>query len=460
MLESKRTVCILCSLACPFEVVGEDGAPRSLEYVLDDPLTGGALCAKGNMAFELLRLPGRINEPEVDGRATRWPETLSRLAEDLDRLPPGSTGLVLGPDASAEEARLAGLFAERCLGGAPAAVAFSAGESEVLAEAEAAPPVPDLDLAAIGDYTVVLAVGDLFALAPVISRKVLDAKYGGRGHALVSLGAADGLTARLASLRVSGGERRAALAVLAELAATAESPDVKKVAELVSGREPGVAGAAEAARVLAAGGRVAVLTATADPVAVRLGRLIAAALGEKAAFGALTEAAAARDILGSWRPPSGIIDLAEAVKKDKLKGLLILGADLVGSGAVSAEDLARLSVVAASSAFPSATTAAAGYVLPGALWMEKAGKLAGADRKPAAPPSGAGQSYGWVLTGLARELGVGLEGAPSSAAAEPMALAEVVELAAGDEEGPAAPWTARESSDPLLRAVLDGVYVA
>ncbi|MHC4917803.1 MAG: hypothetical protein ACYTGB_20190 [Planctomycetota bacterium] len=43
MLESKRTLCTLCSLACPLDLVADDGEPRSLEFVVDDAVTAGAL---------------------------------------------------------------------------------------------------------------------------------------------------------------------------------------------------------------------------------------------------------------------------------------------------------------------------------------------------------------------------------------------------------------------------------
>jgi len=460
MRERKATFCTLCSLACPFSVDLEDGDPVGLEYAADDAITGGSLCAKGNMAFELLRLPGRIDRPAIGGQAVRWPEALSRLAAEIERLPDGKVGLVLGADASAEEARAAGLFVQKCLAGAPSAVAFWAREPAVLAEAGAEPPVPELEMKELGGATTVLAVGDVFALCPVISRPALDAKYGGRGHSLVYLGPDAGLTVRMAGARVIGPERRAALAVLQALAA-ADSPsaDVKKVADLLSGKELGVPGAAEAARALSAGERVAVLAGTADPVAVRLARLIAAALGEKASFLALAEAACARDILDNWRPAGDLAALVEAVKGDEVRGLIVLGADIVGSGAMSAAEMERLLISAAGSTFPSKTTAAAKYVLPTALWMEKGGRMAGRQREPAAPPAGGARDYGWILAGLARELGAELVGEPAGAAAGPMALEDVLRQAAGDE-GPGAPWTARESSDPLVRAALGGVYVA
>jgi anaerobic selenocysteine-containing dehydrogenase len=151
--------------------------------------------------------------------------------------------------------------------------------------------------------------------------------------------------------------------------------------------------------------------------------------------------------------------LAEAVRGGKLKGLISLGVDLVGEGVLSEEDLAKLSLVAAASPFASGTTAAAGYVLPSALWAEKSGIMAGRNCAAAVAAPGGARSYGWILTGLARELGVELGGGASGGAAKPMDLGEAVRRAL-EEEGPTAPWTAREPSSALVRSALSGVYVA
>lgn len=464
MLERKRTVCIYCSLACPFEVAADDGDPQGLEYDLAQPVTSGALCARGNMAFELLRLPGRVEEPRIEGKAVRWPEALSRLAEAIERQPKGAVGLVLGADAAAEEAALAGQFAARCLAGAPATVGFLANEPAVLAEAGAAPEVSAVKLAELAKSNVVVAVGDLFSLCPVISRRVLDAKYGGRGNALVYLGPDAGLTARLASLKLVGPERRAALALLRELGAAGKSlpaDAAKALAQFAKG-DPGVGGsAAAAAKAVAGAEKVAVLAASADPVAVRLGKLIAAALGGKGQFLAMTEAAGAADVLAAWRPETDLAGVCQAVKDGQLRGLMALGLDVVSAAGELGAAVAKLPLLVAGSSFNSPSVKAAAFVLPTLLWAEKSGTLAGARREPAAAGVGLARGYGWILSGLARELGAELPSTPPAAAkARAMSVEDAVRAAAGAAEGPKPGWTAREASDPLTRAALGGVYVA
>jgi hypothetical protein len=132
MIERKATACIHCSLACPFFIDVEDGDPVGLEYDAANAVTAGALCARGNLAYELLSLPGRLDAPLIEGQPARWPEALSRLADEIERQPAGSVGLVLGADATPEEAGLAGCFAAECLGRAPAAVGVFATEPAVL----------------------------------------------------------------------------------------------------------------------------------------------------------------------------------------------------------------------------------------------------------------------------------------------------------------------------------------
>jgi anaerobic selenocysteine-containing dehydrogenase len=443
----RRTFCNLCSLACPFDVEVERREPVGLEYAADDPLTGGALCARGNLAFELLRLPGRLAEPEIGSRPARWPEELGRLAEEIERLPAGSVGLVLSADASAEEARLAGLFARAALGGAPAAVAYGGNEPRVLAEAAAGPEVPELEPEELGRFRTVLAVGDVIALAPVLARRL---PLGGRaagGRTLVYLGPDAGLTRLSAPVRALAPERRAALAVLARLA-----PGT------AGGRAPEVPGAEAAAAALSAGGDVAVVAGSADPVAVRLARLIAAALRPRAAFLCMVEAASARDALAAWRPESDLAGLAAAVRAGRLKGLIDLGADTVGRGALSAGEFRGLQLAAAAAPFASATTAAAGFVLPAALWAERSGTMAGVRREAALPAPGGARGWTEILAGLAAELGAELEGRPAAGLPAALAAEECLRLAAA-EDGPTAPWTERESSDPFLRAALAGVLV-
>jgi anaerobic selenocysteine-containing dehydrogenase len=416
------------------------------------------------MAYELLRLPGRVDAPLVEGKPARWPEALSRLADEIERQPAGSVGLVLGADATAEEAAAAGQFAGACLAGAPATVGFLANEAAVLAEAGAAPQVPETKLNELAKANIVVAVGDLFALCPVISRRVLDAKYGGRGNALVHLGRNEGLTARLASLKLVGAsERRAALALLRELAAAGKHPpaDASRALEGVSKAELGVQGPlAATAKALAGAGAVAVIAATADPVAVRLGKLIAAALGPRGSFLAMTEAAGARDILAAWRPETDLAGVFRAVRDGRLRGLVALGLDVVTVAGADGEAVAKLPLLAAGSAFGTRATKAARFVLPTRLWAEKSGTWAGLRREPAVAAPGLAQSYGWILLGLAGELGQELAGAPAAGEARPMSVEEAVRQAAGSAEGPRPGWAAREASDPMTRAALAGVYVA
>jgi anaerobic selenocysteine-containing dehydrogenase len=455
MLERKATSCIHCSLACPYLLDVEDGDPVGLEYDAASPVTAGGLCARGNLAYELLRLPGRLDVPLVRGQPARWPEALSRLADEIERQPAGSVGLVLGADATAEEAGLAGRFAAECLSGAPAAIGFLSNEPAVLAEAAAAPDVPETRLAELGKANVVIAVGDLFALAPVISRRALDAKYGARGNALVYLGRDEGLTARLAGMKLTGAsERRAALALLRELPGAGKSlpADVSRAIEPFTKADLAVKGPLPAAAKAAAGAQsVAVIAASVDPVAVRLAKLIAAALGPSASFLAMTEAAGAREILAAWRPEADLAAVVKAAMDGRLRGAIALGLDAVSAAGAYGGALTKLPLLAAGACFDNPTTKAAGFVLPVKLWAEKSGTVV-------AP--GLAHSYGWILRGLAREMGKELAGRPAAAQARPMSIPEAVKAAAESAEGPRAGWTAREPSDPALRAALAGVYVA
>ncbi|HOX07840.1 MAG TPA: hypothetical protein PK280_15675 [Planctomycetota bacterium] len=453
-----RAACPFCSLGCTISLTASAGAggagPVRADFDSSNPATGGALCARGNLACELLNLPGRLDTPLVQGRPARWAEALPLLAEAVRRLPSGSLGLVIGPDATPEEAALAGSFAAECLGRAPATIGFHGNEPAVLAEAGAGPAVPEADPAALGAAGAVLAVGDVLALAPVAARGLVAAGGGAPWRGLVSVGRDAGITARVAALKVSGpSERRAALALLAALAAAGRQPPAEAAGVLaaLAGADPGVSGpAAEAARALIAARSVAVIAASADPVAVRLARLIAEALAPSASFLALTEAAGARAALAAWRPAEDFAGLVRAVRDNRLRGVLALGCDAVTAAGVYGGAFSKLQLLVAAAPFDNPTVRAAGFALPTRLWAEKSG---------AAAAPGLAQDYGWILRGLARHLGRELSGRPASPEARPMTAAEAVRAAASADPVPLAAWTAREPSDPLYRSALTGVLV-
>lgn len=81
------TVCPYCGAGCGFYVAAEREKAIGIEYMLDHPVSQGALCAKGNAALEILYHPDRLTSPlkrRGEGWARiSWPEALDLVAKGL-----------------------------------------------------------------------------------------------------------------------------------------------------------------------------------------------------------------------------------------------------------------------------------------------------------------------------------------------------------------------------------------
>ena len=88
-------------------------AIASLDYDADGPLNRGSLCAKGNMALELLTHPKRLDAPLMrDNGTLRYSGWEAAMDSLVARLPRGrSVGILAGPHLTREEAGLAAKLA-------------------------------------------------------------------------------------------------------------------------------------------------------------------------------------------------------------------------------------------------------------------------------------------------------------------------------------------------------------
>ena len=65
------TVCPYCGAGCGFYVAAEREKAIGIEYMLDHPVSQGALCAKGNAALEIVYHPDRLTSP-LKRRGEGW----------------------------------------------------------------------------------------------------------------------------------------------------------------------------------------------------------------------------------------------------------------------------------------------------------------------------------------------------------------------------------------------------
>ncbi len=113
-MEGKKlvpTVCPYCAMGCGFYLVVEDGVATGLEYMTENPVCSGRLCAKGNAAVDVLNHPDRLRHPikKTDGGWVQisWDEAIRITAEKIlatcTHASPGSMGFLASAKCTNEE---------------------------------------------------------------------------------------------------------------------------------------------------------------------------------------------------------------------------------------------------------------------------------------------------------------------------------------------------------------------
>ncbi|MCC7264907.1 MAG: (2Fe-2S)-binding protein [Candidatus Latescibacteria bacterium] len=85
-LEQTRTVCAYCGVGCSVEVLTKGERMVGIRPVMDGPANQGALCVKGQFAFDFVQHPDRLKTPLVRGddgqlHPASWDEALDRAAQ-------------------------------------------------------------------------------------------------------------------------------------------------------------------------------------------------------------------------------------------------------------------------------------------------------------------------------------------------------------------------------------------
>jgi len=410
--QTRTTICTLCSLGCGLKIEVDNDVPVALDYCTDCPATGGALCAKGNYALELLNHPRRMDEPRCNGRATGWEVAAAELRRALES---PRAALVVEGDMSDEEAALLASFASECLPANRMAVNIPTGDAAVL-EALAALPAPMATVEDLRTSACTIAVNDPFSVGPVVARWVLSARNAAREHTLNVIAPADNMVSKFATSGLIGPARAGLASLLAELARIA-GPQAPPWAQGIEATEDAAA-AALANEFRSAQSGVIVLS-TADPVEARLAALCAMAAGKKLFL--VHEYANTAGIARYVRAGS-VEAILDAIATGAIDSLVVLGSDLAASypGADVRAKLDRLNVLIAGAPFANQTTALADVVLPTAVWLEKEGTFNNTRCEAAAPPAGGALAYGEILRMAGRDRFAELKPAEPAAPAEAM----------------------------------------
>jgi predicted molibdopterin-dependent oxidoreductase YjgC len=89
-VQKTRTICGYCGVGCSVDILTRDDRIIGIQPAMDGPANQGALCVKGQFAFDYVHHPDRLKRPLVrrgDGKLheTSWEEALTVAAEGFAR---------------------------------------------------------------------------------------------------------------------------------------------------------------------------------------------------------------------------------------------------------------------------------------------------------------------------------------------------------------------------------------
>jgi len=409
MLKQRKNICLLCSMGCGFIIESRFDEAVNLEYDLEDPVNGGTLCSKGNYALELLNHSFRLTEPRADGKVFDWKDTLNKISVAIEpHVKQSSVGLIIGGDASTEDAALAKIFTEQILKSGRFAVHFATGDDVVYrAMASSSNPNPPAQPDDVEKSGCTIAVGDPFEVGPCVAGRVLKAKYAKRGNILAVVSKKPNRTSRFAKVHLGGSERKTLAGLLR--AVVDESGDaVSGWKKVVKDNYP----ASNDPAVLKLGKNfvncpsAVLILETQDPVTAQLASLIVEAAGADKRLYCIHTYGNVGGICDVTGGNESVDDVINAADRGELKALVILGADIVKG--VPRDDvksvLEKMDYLVAGAPFENETTKLANIVLPTALWLEMEGSFNGKSLVPVVEPPGGALSYGEILSRLASEM--------------------------------------------------------
>lgn len=90
-IRKTRSVCGYCGVGCAVDILTKDDRIVGIQPAMDGPANEGALCVKGQFAFDYVHHPDRLKMPLVrrgDGRLheTTWDEALDVAAAGFRRV--------------------------------------------------------------------------------------------------------------------------------------------------------------------------------------------------------------------------------------------------------------------------------------------------------------------------------------------------------------------------------------
>lgn len=90
-IQKTRSVCGYCGVGCALDILTKDDLIIGIQPAMDGPSNQGALCVKGQFAYDYVHHPERLKHPLVrraDGQLheTSWEEALDMAAAGFQRV--------------------------------------------------------------------------------------------------------------------------------------------------------------------------------------------------------------------------------------------------------------------------------------------------------------------------------------------------------------------------------------
>ena len=90
-IEKTRTICPYCGVGCSVDVLTKEDVLVGVQPAMDGPANQGALCIKGQFAYDFVQHPDRLKMPLLRGddgelHEASWDEALDRAAKGFERV--------------------------------------------------------------------------------------------------------------------------------------------------------------------------------------------------------------------------------------------------------------------------------------------------------------------------------------------------------------------------------------
>jgi len=436
-----KTICPVCSLQDGLILQWKRSSARftensiaSVDYDTENAINGGSLCPRGNAVAELVEHPRRLDAPVVNGQQVDWGKALAQAATSLKKVAkkhgPEALGVLAGGGLTLEEALLLRKLAREVLGIQNVAPFFP-DDGAVFHYLARLGWDDGFRLEDIQERQVMLLVGDVFMEHPVISKRVLRAKYKDRQHRLLVIDSGHTQTAAFAHehLQPHPGTEALVLAGIAQMISEAQKRgardfslkfDLEAVAER-TGVSQQQMGAVALALSSASDGAIIqsnLYGRLGLPGACALfGHTLAQLVSGKFTFLHLPVLWNGRGIYQvlsqtekGQRAVSGP-QIVQMAMEGKIRGLLLFGLDPLSAAPSEklASALKKLDFLLVADVLPTHSTSLAHVLLPAAIGPEKGGRVLylngdGQEIEPAVPPPGLARAEREIIAGLARRL--------------------------------------------------------